>query len=114
MQNSNVRLIVYNRGIIARIEPYEKEFPIILLGIGKEELLKNVEHIKLKTLNISGHLLGLLQLKHLAILDSPVVWNEFLDVQEALSIIKSHLKNKDLLKCQEDLLDNGLKQFAKL
>lgn len=34
--------------------------------------------------------------------------------QKALTILEKHLKSKNILVCQEELMDNGLKDYAKL
>jgi len=53
-------------------------------------------------------LLNIKSLKNLISLDSGFVKDQW------LRIVKKHLNTKDLLGCQDDLLDAGLKQHAKL
>ena len=36
------------------------------------------------------------------------------EIESAIKIISKHLKSKDILQCQEDLIDAGLKEYAKL
>ena len=62
---------------------------------------------------ITGNVLGLVRLAEKGIR----IELEFAGGQKLLnwmSIVKKHLIDKDILECQEELIDAGLKEFAKL
>ena len=64
---------------------------------------------------IKSHILGLLKLEHLNELEYQPGY-EFPDHEsnKAFQILYAHLKKKDLIACQQDLIDAGLDEYAQL
>lgn len=104
-----------------------------LAGLGKN-FMADAESIDFQTCYIESHLLGLLKLtklstlfrtyeKNLSLLSGILIGDDYLEMEiqcntlsRALDIIvKYYDKTKpDILRCQEELMDNGLKQYARL
>jgi hypothetical protein len=82
-----------------------------LKGIGKQYLKKCGELLNLDNCsNLKSHMLGILLIKDLKIIHFKNIANE-----DAGVIIQSHLdSDRDILECQEELITNGLKEYAKL
>ena len=78
-----------------------------LKGIGKNYVKEINGFIDLDECPIESHMLGLLKVKGL----TKIKFNHNNKVQE---IINNHLKTKDILSCQEELIENGLEQYAHL
>lgn len=80
---------------------------ISLHGIGKDYLKSIGGVLSLKGNKIESHVLGLLRLERLD--------HVGLDNYDVMSIINKHLHHgKDILDCQEELIQFGFKNFAKL
>ena len=78
-----------------------------LKGIGKHYLKEINGMLSLSDNQISSHVLGILLIKNL---DSFDITNK-----EVKSILNNHLHDdKDILDCQEELIQAGLREFAKL
>jgi len=76
----------------------------------------NLLTLQINACDIKSNVLGILKLKHLETLIFQTNGNSSNfanDGERALAIVKKFLKNRDLLACQEELLEAGLKQFAK-
>lgn len=104
-----------------------------LAGLGKS-FMADAESIDFQTSFIESHLLGLLKLsklsiifrtyeKNLNLLSGILTGDDYLEMEircnkmsRALDIIlKYYNRTKtDILTCQEELMDNGLKQYARL
>ena len=80
---------------------------ISLKGIGKDYLKEIHGTINLNWCPIKSHMLGLLKVKGLI----NIKFNQNRKVEE---ILNKHLKSRDLLACQEELIENGLEQYAQL
>ena len=78
-----------------------------LKGIGKNYLKEINGLINLNDCPIESHMLGLLKVKGLI----NIKFNHNRKVEE---ILNKHLKSRDLLACQEELIENGLEQYAQL
>jgi len=62
-----------------------------------------------------GPLLSFLKMKRTPrILNASIGPGQNTRVRDALQIIKSHFKNRDILACQEELIEAGQKEFARL
>jgi hypothetical protein len=84
-----------------------------LKGIGKDYLLKLKGDLNLQNCsNLKSNVLGLLKIKEIDHVDfsNPQV-KHFKNLQK---IIDKYLKRKDLLGCQDELIENGFSQYAKL
>ena len=122
MINSNIRMVQYRsdsplgrQGLVTRIEQVDKNFPIDMTGFGKEPEFQETEILKFQTLEITGGLLGILQLKKLRTITRPsTFFDKNVEIISAFHCIEDHLNDKDILACQEQLFDNGLKQYANL
>lgn len=65
--------------------------------------------------NIESNILGLLLIKNVEVFNSGLMSRQ--EFTDALKIINKHYKRDgsgDVLECQEELIENGLKEFAKL
>ena len=78
-----------------------------LKGIGKDYLKEIYGSIDLSECPIESHMLGLLKVKGLTFI-------RFNHNHKVEAIINKHLKSRDLLSCQEELIENGLEQYAQL
>jgi hypothetical protein len=80
-----------------------------LKGIGKQYLKKcDNELFLFSCKNLKSHMLGILLIKDL----KKISFSDNIEVQ---NIINKHLDgDRDILECQEELITNGLKEFAKL
>jgi hypothetical protein len=76
---------------------------------------KHIDYIQELSLHYKykGPLLSILRLKNINRIQ-PTISNQF-ELNHAIEIINKHLRNeKDILECQEELITNGLRQYAKL
>ena len=78
-----------------------------LKGIGKTYMKEINGFINLDHCPIESHMLGLLKVKGLTF----IKFNQNRKVEE---IINKHLKTRDLLACQDELIENGLEEYAQL
>ena len=78
-----------------------------LKGIGKDYLKEINGFINLDHCPIESHMLGLLKVKGL----TKIEFNHNNKVEE---ILNKHLKSRDILSCQDELIENGLEEYAKL
>jgi hypothetical protein len=78
-----------------------------LKGIGKDYLTVINEIFYGDKSGIKSNILGLLKVKNLKVLS-------ITDDKKLEEIINRHLKTKNILECQEELIENGYKEFAKL
>ena len=78
-----------------------------LKGIGKDYLKEINGTIDLDACHIESHMLGLLKVKGL----TKIEFNHNNKVEE---ILNKHLKSRDILSCQDELIENGLEEYAKL
>ena len=84
-----------------------------LRGVGKD-YLQECENIYITTEKITSHVLGLLRVKNLDFIYAFTIANKD-DNPKWLAIIDVHLRNgKDIMDCQEELIQAGLKEYAKL
>lgn len=82
-----------------------------LEGIDKK--LKDCLTIAIPTTTTSN-ILGLLKIQHLhKISSTSVIWETPENLSKAIDIINKHLPDKNILKCQRELIQNGLKDYAK-
>ena len=76
-----------------------------------DKLIKGDEITFNRCETIVGNVLSLLRIKH----DSLFLFSNTKPVPEWIPIVTSHLKgNKDILDCQDELIDAGFKEYAKL
>ena len=84
-----------------------------LKGIGKEYLKEIGGNFFVPT-KVKSHALGLMRIKRL----SKLVWTQGDvedDLNKAYNIILAYLEtNKDIMECQEELIQNDLKEFARI
>ena len=73
----------------------------------KTLILQNMKHL-------TGNVLGLLKIKKLEKLSIDVSGTYDIKSVRAIEIINNHLKSRDILSCQEELIENGLEEYAKL
>ena len=111
---------------------YEIHTPTISLsGLGVD-FWKDAVTLSFHTSSIKSHLLGILKLPHLRFIDrayeinvqllSGIVFgneyeylvNEAQQLSSVLNIIQKYLELKNILACQEELIDNGFKDYADL
>jgi hypothetical protein len=111
---------------------YEIHTPTISLsGLGVD-FWKDAVTLSFHTSSIKSHLLGILKLPHLRFIDrayevniqllSGIVFgneyeflvNEAQQLSSVLNIIQKYLGLKNILACQEELIDNGFKDYADL
>jgi len=63
---------------------------------------------------IKSHVLGLLKIKSI----ENIIFTQDLDINNELEnvamILNNHLKSKDIFACQQELIDAGLAEYAKL
>jgi hypothetical protein len=103
------------QGLVTRIEQVDKSFPIDMTGFGKNPKFQEIEILKFMTLEITGGLLGILQLKKLQTISRPAsIFGKNMEIISAFHCIEDHLKDKNILACQEQMIDNGLKDYAEL
>jgi hypothetical protein len=86
---------------------FDKNGNCSLRGIAKKIDCEELQTWYADTIDEGG--LGLLQLKTLK-----NVINRTIGEPEWLKIVKKHLQTKDILDCQEELITNKLKEYAKL
>jgi len=118
---------------ICSIQSYAKsitnlsiEAPMLRLSYPNLEKLSGLGDSKIEQIelinchNIKSHILSLLKIKKLEIVvyvaNSLKPWeNNTTDFNNALAILNRHLMgNRDILACQEELIEAGLKEFARL
>jgi len=64
---------------------------------------------------VTSSILGLMLIKNLFNVKTEAAGHPIPNLEKAILIINRHLgKNPDVLECQEELLSNGLREFAKL
>jgi hypothetical protein len=80
--------------------------PFSLSGFDKQLLSCRILNIKFPE-KIIGGTLSLLKIKDLHTINCDIS-------PEWLNIIKKHLTSKDILECQEELITNGFREYAKL
>ena len=122
MLNSNIRTVQYRsenplskQGLIIRIEQIDKNLPIDMTGFGKNPKFQETEILKFMTLEITGGLLGILELKKLQTITRPsTLFGENMEIISAFHCIEDHLKDKNILACQRKLMKAGLIKYAKL
>lgn len=61
----------------------------------------------------NGPLLSLLKIEHLAKIATWPYTENAENFQKVINIIDSHVKDKNILKCQKELIQNGFKDYAK-
>jgi hypothetical protein len=66
--------------------------------------------------NFDSKILSLLKMKNLKIINlSTLAKDEHIELDKSCKIVNKHLKSgRDILECQEELIENGYKEFAKL
>lgn len=93
------------------------EYPVTLENIEFYPEMQTITGIKFNIRDFSSGLLSLLKLKNLQRISSNLIIpadEEFRPlIIKAINIVHNHLKEKNILACQEELMDNGLKQYAK-
>jgi len=82
------------------------------------KMIPNVESLQINSNDIKSNILGLLMLRNLKWViystGDATIDSETPDFIRACSILEKYLKNKDILECQEELISNELKEYAKL
>lgn len=114
--SGNVELDFFNYILTAKDLPNCREMFFTgsaLSGFSDIKKLTNLETIGFDFSTITGGLLGLLKLPKLATIENYVEEKDP-TAFKALNIIKKHLKDKDLLACQDELIDADLEEYAKL
>jgi hypothetical protein len=87
-----------------------------LKGIGRD-YIKSAQYISLVNCpDLKSNILGLLSVKNLEHLASHTSFKPDANVEldSVIRIIRKHLETKDILECQEELIEAGFKEFAKL
>jgi hypothetical protein len=77
-----------------------------LVGIGKDYLKEIIGNFSFDNTGIKSNILGLLKVENLQ--------SAITDDKKLEEIINRHLETKDILECQEELIEAGYKEFAKL
>jgi hypothetical protein len=78
-----------------------------LEGIGKDYLKEVNDVFSISNTGIKSNILGLLKVRNLKAIS-------ITDDKKLEEIINRHLETKDIIECQEELIENGYKEFAKL
>ena len=87
-----------SKGNLTSLSGLDKVVPYKVIGFENPQLIKS-------------NVLSLLRIKQLVNID---LAGSFDDNLEWFHILDNHLEDKDILQCQEDLIDAGLKDYAKL
>jgi hypothetical protein len=117
--NFDIRLYNITFNLVNNVNSYETDFKNIDIFLKEPGTLQNfhknfpnTDQIVFKNLfNIKGNVLGLLKLKNLT--ESGIL-NMASSNPEWFEILKKYMKTKDILGCQDELIDNGFSKYAKL